>query len=120
MAKKAVKEKPEEKKGKTVSVEMSPEQFDKFTKFAAEQEDKEVIESEVEPMFTMHLNYSHNLSGVRFGPGKVIVPESISGTLAFQEDQAFKAELALNTERKRFYQVFQNGQSRPVRQMTGG
>ncbi len=118
MAKKAAVKEPEEKKAKVVSVEMSPEQFEKFTKFAAKEEDEEATkEVEKEKMFNLRLNYSHNINGHRFGPGKVTVPESIVGTLTYQEDQAFKAELALNVERKRFYQVFQNGQSVPVLNM---
>lgn len=81
----------------TVSVEMTPEQRDKFVAFTAEQEEKAEAEPSEMPTQVMHLNYRHNIGSKIYGPGKADVRQEHVGLVTVGEQRRIRAELKLNT-----------------------
>lgn len=108
---------PETVKEAEVSVEMSKAQLAEFTKWKADQEDKAVEEAKAEApirVMRMHLNFEHYINGHKYGPGRVDVPETVSGTLAYSEDQKRQGMLNLHSDNGKMFKVLMSGQSIPV------
>lgn len=111
MAKIKEVKKEEPKVEDTVSVEMSPEQFDAFTKHEAEKLDKEEKEAKAAaaPKNTvlLHLANSHRINGKLYGPGPTKVPEGISGQIAHADNASIEQELGLMKDRGRVMNLTQ-------------
>lgn len=101
----------------TLSVEMTPEQFDRFTKAEAETQNAAAAAAEaakLSPPMRMVLNFQHHINGIKYGPGNVIIPGDIAGTIAYSEDAKRQELLKLNSDNGRMLRMFQAGQSVPT------
>lgn len=114
MAKKKTEEVVTDKVSDRVSVEMSVDESEAFADFMrAKKEDQEPIPAKGRTM-AVHLTYKHNINGKSFGPGRVLVPEEITGQLLFADDQQKRQELALHSNKKRLMKILNDGNVQPV------
>jgi hypothetical protein len=98
---------------KLVDVAMTEAEKDEFVKFKADQKAKakELHEDDVE----VTLFHVHNLNGQAYGPGKVIVKESIGAYLLRNDQVNARARMAVHESNEYVTHILSQGNTRTTK-----
>lgn len=105
------KEIKEEKKP-LVQVEMTEAEKADFVKFMADKAEKEEAKKSNEGMVEMNLRTSHMRNGKRYGPGRVVVPELLAGSLEVAEQKWVNGRIKVHEGGTKMIEILGHGVTR--------
>jgi hypothetical protein len=100
----------EAKKPDLVAVEMTEAEKAEFVAFKAKKE-KDAEKAQPEDQIEVHLNFGHNVNGVSYGPGKVIVTEGLGYGLLERDEACKKSRLRVHESNEFMIQILGQGNS---------
>jgi hypothetical protein len=95
-----------------VALEMTKEEAEEFAQFKLKKEQEALKAKEAEEakqLYVINLAYSHNINGVKYGPGRTEVPEELVGLLQHNEQNTLRNEIRLNQSADNFFKVSMQG-----------